>query len=600
MNTPINEQAQGKTAPKRPACRGYTTKEKLLPSLLLSLFAPLALCLFGPFEIFGNNMGEFKFLLWDFWLLCGAIAIGSAALIFTLLMLVRGRAFEICFGLVFGLSLMFFLQGNYLSMGTGALEGDGLGDGVSTLKSVINIVIWGIIVAGCVVAMPLLRRYKETVRIIATVALCAFVGMTLVNFAVVSLSTDVYATEKTDYHGNPTVENEMLTVQNLDTLATDKNIVVFIVDRLDHTYFDKAMAGCPEIFADLEGFTHFDDYVTLYPRTYPGVPHLLTGVEVDFSGSRLDYMENAYSTSPFWAELKAQGYDINVYTDDFYGYENAAHMRDFVSNTSGNVGYKIVENAGLSLDMIRLSLYRYFPFALQGLLGNVSTPMFDRYVEYDTEKPVFSTDMKDVYEALTDEAFTFRGAERGVSFIHVAGCHIPNVYGPDFGTPTDDERSDTNVAMKQSFKIISAYINEMKRMGVYEDATILILGDHCSIGSDRNEIKKPRVTTLLAKPAGVSEGALQESKAQVATADVIATVLSAAGSGKSSDYGTDIFSIPENENRVRYHYLQLVLGSTFYEGEYNNLKYEINGPGTDLDNWHLVSETVIPNIYYND
>lgn len=600
MNTQTPNMPQGTASSQRPAPRGYSTREKWLSSLLLSLFAPLALCFFGPFEIFGNNMGEFKFLLWDFWGLCTVIALAASALLFGLLMLLRGRAFDIGFGILFGLSLMLFLQGNYLSLGAGALSGDGVGESVSTLKMVVNMIVWIAIVAGCAVAVPLLRRFKDTVLLVATVALIAFVGMTTVNFIVVSLSTDAYATEKTNVQNGSTVQNEVLTYKNLDTLATDKNIVVFIVDRMDHTYFDKAMANCPEIFADLEGFTHFDDYVTLYPRTYPAVTHLLTGMEVDFSSSRLEYLKNAYSTSPYWAELKAQGYDINVYTDDFYGYDNAAHMRDFVSNTSGNVAYEIVNRASLSVDMIRLSLYRYIPFCLQGLLGDINTPMFDRYARYDSELPVFSTDMKDIYAEITDDAFTFRDAAQGVSFIHLAGCHIPNAYGVDFGVPTPNEKNDTDVAMKQSFKIISAYINEMKRMGVYEEATILILGDHSSIFSDRNAVNKTRVTTLLAKPAGVSEGALTESKAQIATEDVIATVLSAVGSDKSDAYGTDIFKIPEGENRTRHHYLQLVLGSSFYDGDYNNLHYEITGPGTDLDNWHLVGEEVIPNIYYND
>jgi hypothetical protein len=187
MNSPINERPditsdttlnstpdtppQEPTPPRRPTYPAYTAKEKWLPCLLLALFAPLALCFLAPFEIFGTNMGEFKFLLWDFWGLCGAIAVSAAALIFGLLMLVRGRAFDICYGLIFGLSLMLFLQGNYLSLGTGALSGDGVGEGISTLKSVVNIVIWAVIVLCCTVAIPLLRRFKETVRLISIIAL---------------------------------------------------------------------------------------------------------------------------------------------------------------------------------------------------------------------------------------------------------------------------------------------------------------------------------------------------------------------------------------------------------------------------------------------
>ena len=202
MNTQTPNMPQGTAPSQRPAARGYSTREKWLPSLLLSLFAPLALCFFGPFEIFGNNMGEFKFLLWDFWGLCTVIALAASALLFGLLMLLRGRAFDIGFGILFGLSLMLFLQGNYLSLGAGALSGDGVGESVSTLKMVINMIVWVAIVAGCAVAVPLLRRFKDTVLLIAVVALIAFVGMTTVNFIVVSLSTDVYASEKTGYQGD--------------------------------------------------------------------------------------------------------------------------------------------------------------------------------------------------------------------------------------------------------------------------------------------------------------------------------------------------------------------------------------------------------------
>lgn len=571
---------------KRPY-KGYTVKEKWLPSLLLALFAPLTICFFGPFEIYGNNMSEFKFVLWDFWFLCGVLALAGAAVLFGLLMLVRGRAFDVCFGLIFGLSLMFFVQGNYLSLGVDSLAGDGVGETISVAEIVINLIIWLLVVAGCVVAMLLLNRFRDVVRLVSTVAVIALVGMTVISFIVISLSTDVYATEKTGYQGDVTIDNEVLTVKNLDTLATDENIVVFIVDRFDHTYYDKAMQDCPEVFDDLDGFTHFDDYVTLYPRTYPGVPHILTGVEVDFTITRPEYMQNAYSSSPYWTALKEEGFDINVYTDTFYGYENATYMRDFVSNTSGNVSFKIIDRPNLSLDMIRISLYRYIPFLMRATLGNVSTPMYDKYVEYDMEQDVYTTDMKDVYEEMTDDEFTFRKSKRGVSFIHIMGCHTPNAYGPDFGEVTSEERNDTNVAMKQSFKIISAYINEMKRLGVYEESTILILGDHCSIGSDTVPPFRPHVTTLIAKPAGVAEGELKESKAQVGAQDVFATVLTAAGSDKAKDFGENIFDVPEDEDRIRRYYFQMVEG-TFYEGNYLNAELEVVGPGNDYDNWHLI------------
>jgi len=574
--------------------KGYTVKEKWLPSLLLSLFAPLTLCFFGPFEIYGNNMGEFKFVLWDFWLLCALVAFGAAAVIFALLMLVRGRVFDVCFGLVFGLSLMLFLQGNYLSMGLGALSGDGVGEEITSGQVTLNLIIWLVVLAGCIAAMVILRA-REIARLVYTVGSLALVGMTLISFLVISLTTDVYTTHKTDLSGEVIPENEVLTTKNLDTLAEENNIVIFIVDRFDHTYFDEAMESCPEIFDALEGFTHFDDYTTLYPRTYPGVIHLVTGVEPDFALPRLQFMQAAYQNSPYLAELKAMGFDINVYTDDYYGYENATHMRQWVSNTSGNIDYQIVKKNALSMDMIRVSLYRYLPFSMRESIGEVSTTMYEQYVSYELEKPLFTTDMKDVYNALTDGEFTFRDAKKGLSYIHIAGCHLPNAYGPDFGEVKEEERYDSNVSLKQSFAIISAYLEEMKRMGVYESSTILILGDHCSIGSDSKLPYKAHVTTLLAKPAGVGEGEMVTRATQISTNDVFATVLDAAGSDKAWDYGENIWEIPEDQNRSRTYYFQ-----QYVEGSYRkNAVYQIVGNGNDFENWILTRVDDLPHSIYD-
>ena len=580
--------------------KGYTLREKWFVSLLLALFAPFSLCVFGPFEIYANNMSEFKFLLWDFWSLCAIIAVAAFALIFGTLMLLRGRAFDICFGLILGLSLMLFIQGNYLSLGAGSLAGDGLDGAISTAKTVINLVVWIVVVAACVVAMLLLNRFRDTVRLVATVAVVALVGMTLISFAVISLSTDAYATEKNGYQGDTSIDNEVLTVKNLDTLATDNNIVVFIVDRFDRRYYDKAIKDCPEIFDELDGFTYFSDYVSLYPRTYPAVVHLMTGVEPDFADAdyaRYDYMKNAYGASPYLTALKEKDFDINLYTDSFYGYDNATHMRGTVSNTSGNVSYEIVNHKQLSVDMLRVSLYRYIPFVMRDLLGTVSTTMYDKYVVYGTPEPIFRSDMKAVYEHMTDGDFSFREASDGLSYIHLSGCHLPNDYNADFGKVTDKEMYDSNVAMKQSFKIISEYISEMKRMGVYDRSTIIILGDHCNIETDTELPNKPHMTALLAKPSGVSDGELTESKAQISTKNLFATVLSAAGSPKASDYGETVFEVPENEDRARLYYFQAVEGN-LYEGDYRNAVYEIVGAGDDFKNWHLIKvDDLGKNIY---
>lgn len=582
---------------KKPVYKGFTTKEKILPVIMLSLIAPFMVCFFGPFEIFGNNIDQFKFALGDFWLLCIVFAAAIAAVVGTVLMLLRGRAFDVAYGLVFGISLMLFLQGNFLSMGMTSLEGDGAAEALGFGKIFINTAIWVLIVGGSIAAMLFLDKYRDTVRLISIVVLIAVLGSSLISFATLSLTTDVYGDKSM-------VEikqgEQVLTVKNLDTLAKEQNVIVFIVDRFDYEYYDVAMRDCPEIFNELEGFTYFADYITKYPRTFPGALHVLTGVETDFSMSHDDYMTHAYESSEHLMDIKNQGFDVNIYTDDYYCYRDAGDMGAYAENLSGKVSYRILQSASLSVDMIRLSLYRYLPFCAQGLVGNISTPTFDKYVQYDMAYDIFSTDMAKTYGVLTDDEFTLRESDKGYSFIHIDGCHKSTVYDSDFnplpeGDPDGLKNSTVNV-MTQSFKVISRYIAEMKRLGVYEDATIIITGDHASIRSDSKVPDDAYVTALLVKPAGVGEGKTVNNYAQLDVDNVLATIKEACGI--ATDTPT-VFEVPEDEEQVRTLMFQRSYKNEAGKTVYENIEYEIRGNGKDFSNWTIMSRTELGKSIYD-
>ena len=572
---------------KKPVYKGFTTKEKILPVIMLSLIAPFMVCFFGPFEIFGNNIDQFKFALSDFWLLCIVIALGISAALCAVLMLLRGRAFDIAYGLVFGISLMLFLQGNFLSMGITSLEGDGNNEaGLGMGKILLNAAIWLLVVGGSIAVMLLLAKYRDTVRLISIVVLVAVLGSSLISFVTLSLTTDVYGDKSMV---SITEGEQVLTVKNLDTLAKEQNVIVFIVDRFDYEYYDVALRDCPEIFDELEGFTYFADYVTKYPRTFPGALHVLTGVETDFTLSHDDYMNSAYENSEHLQQIKQQGFDINIYTDDYYCYKDAGVMDAYTENVSGKVSYRIVQSASLAIDMIRLSLYRYLPFCAQGLVGNISTPTFDKYVDYDMTYDLFSTDMAKTYGILTEDAFTLRESDKGYSFIHVDGCHKSTIYDSDFnllpeGDPEGLKNSTVNV-MTQSFKLISRYLAEMKRLGVYEDATIIITGDHASIGSDTKEPSYAYVTALFVKPAGVSEGETVNNYAQLDVDNVLATIKEATGI--ATDVPT-VFEVAEGEEQVRQLMFQRAFKNESGKTVYENIVYEIRGNGKDFANWTIV------------
>ena len=107
---PVVDQKGGKDAPER------SLASTCLIALLLSVAAPLTVCVFGPFEIYSANLSEFSFSLFDFLQYDLLFALGASAIIFAFLMLVRGIVFDIAATCVAWISLMLFVQRNYLSL----------------------------------------------------------------------------------------------------------------------------------------------------------------------------------------------------------------------------------------------------------------------------------------------------------------------------------------------------------------------------------------------------------------------------------------------------------------------------------------------------
>ena len=316
-----NEQtvSQKSNGQKKPY-EGFSLKERLLPTILLAFAASLTVCFFGPFDIYGNNLSEFKFALTDFlgWsLLFSLIGIG---LITAVLLPLRRRVFDTVYAVLLWFTVMLFAQGNYLNIGISSLTGDGVGDeDPGILPYVINTAIWVLIgVAIIVLMLRFFQTHRETVRTVIVVALIAVLGMQAVNLAVLSLTTDVWSAKDTD-GVHSTDKKQILTYENLEKVSANKNIIYFVVDRFDVEYYEEyGLEECPELFDELDGFTYFDDMVSLYPRTFPAVPYMLTGIEHNFEDARLDYFTNAYQNSPFLKELKKNNYSVNIYTDDFY------------------------------------------------------------------------------------------------------------------------------------------------------------------------------------------------------------------------------------------------------------------------------------------
>ena len=334
--------------------------------------------------------------------------------------------------------------------------------------------------------------------------------------------------------------------------------MVFVLDRFDYDYYRDVAEDDPDFFAPLTGFTLFDDNLSLYSRTYPAIGSMITGVRQEdadgnpFGWDADTYFASAYSTSPFLQELKANGYEIRLYTGPYYGYRSAEPLAGIAENVEVSDGYRISNRGELVQYMIGLAGYRLLPHLLKNTI-HVTTAMFNSLVQYVGEHPAYVLNDWETFAGLTEHGLTVdeQGAENAFRFIHLNGCHGPCHMGEDGSYRLS---ASIEEATKGSFNLIYRYIAELKRLGLYENATILITGDHPWGRSNEQDPAEPRLTPVFVKPAGASQEPLRTSGAQVCQElNMQAFLVKSSGLTTERDWGVSYLEVPEGTDIERRH-----------------------------------------------
>lgn len=560
-------------------------KKRLAPVLLAAASFPAIICVGVPLEIFGGNLDEFLFSFSDFMPYCLLLGLAVFLLSAAILFFLPKKAYKFVYPVFVAVPLMMLAQGTFLNFGVNSLPGDNMeGDSLSTWALVLDTLLWCavLILAAASGAVKKRRRVRTVCMFLSTVTILT------------QLSSSVFAAVNVDHILLPRTEREMfvshnyvpkvMTGENLTSIAGSRNVVVFVVDRFDEKYAEDALTEKPDIYDELEGFTWYRDNISMYGHTFPAVTHMLSGKEFSCSDSREEYLRAAFEGDIPLKILSDAGYAIDVYTQSFYSYYSENDLPDYIENVLPVMKLgelSALDRLKISSNMIRMALYRCLPFAAKGIVGGVGSDTNKNIVLSSRSNDAYSLDMKNVYDKMCAADFDVSG-EKKFSFIHVTGCHSVD-YGEDFGEPTDDEKHDPAVSVRVSFKIIDRYLSEMKRLGVYDDATIIITGDHAAAISDRKALDGPRLTALFVKRAGVGSGSLRFSSAQTSHEDLWATIFESEGLDDADVPGVPVFDIPERENRTRRY-----VWHTYQKGSLDEYVYDIGGPGGEWKSWRLV------------
>lgn len=594
---------KAKTAPKKD---GSEAKKKagfsvshIITSVIAALAFSFSFFVAGPLGFFFSeaNRGYFE----DNNIYASMIVpltVIAAAVFFVILaailILATGKLHTVMVSVITWLLVCGYLQTLLFNGWTNGLIADGNTGNVMPAFGIPNLILWivlGVIIIGLPLSIhSIMKKYPKFPQFVGEILAKPFLIYLLVLvFAMQGaglLETVLNAPEEQK-------STAYLSSDNMFDVSKNDNVVVFILDRFDYEYYQAVLKEDPAFFDDFDGFTSYVDNISLYARTYPAMTSMLTGVENDFSGTRTEYFTKAYTQSNFIEDMVDGGYDVNIYVPNWYVYDDASEMGGLANAVNPSDSAHLDDPMGLLSALMNYSVYNYGPDILKPAIS-VSTNTFATFASQDTGHEMYAIDDEKVYAEFAQQGVKQKD-KNNFTFLHLRGCHYP--YNIDENCVNVGDGNSTLVKQTTGvFKLVREYIAELKAMGAYENATIIITGDHANPVYDTKDVQSPKNTALLVKEKGQFGTAFKESEAPVCQENLIPTIIKSSGVKASADYGRAYSEISEDEVITR----KYLFEKSVKENDENKdeiVEYEITGSARDFNNWKVKERHPIGYIY---
>ncbi len=556
----------------------FTRGQKLALALCANAFAALTLLFFPPMEVYLGNVMEFAFPPSVVWPLLLAAAAAVTLVVSAVEMLLPERAFLVIAPAGFAAGLCCYVQANFLNAHMGTLTGST--DVYSTGLIVGNLVLWAVVAAAVFVFLGLMTRFQKRRG--------AMSALVFVSLALIAMQAAALVFQWTQVDTAAMQKDTYLTGEDEFVLSKGPNVVEFVIDTCDVSYFEQAREQYPDMTDNLRGFTYYPNATSTHSRTYPSVTYMLTGEMCYFDRPMTQYVDEAWQSGRFVPDLKAAGCDVRVFTEAPYVSDRA--LTDLLGNSGRVEGnwFSVVSPRGLLTQMLKISLYRESPYLVKWRFAYDGGKVNRAVMRYP--HPVIEENDAYFYKQLTGErrltvSADYRSAYR---FYHFSGAHPGETLGAD-ARPSD--KKDRSAAIRGDIRIIEEYLAQLKALGLYESTTVIITADHGSSGStdhssaDNLEIAYPYRPLIIVKPAGVgADVPFATSQAPVCHGDRFATVLAGLGADTSA-YGSPIWDIAEDAVRDRYYYFTAMYSDA--NGEVALREYRVSGNAADFASWSL-------------
>ena len=431
-------------------------------SLICLAFAFLA-GVFSPYESYLTNASEMTFgkeLLFPEVMKLFLILFGVGILVTFLLGFINKNC-QKYFGIfLFGIFLVFYIQGTFLAGNLPPLDGT-LPDWSAYMKE-------NVISAVLILAVGLLLFYgvkkagiQKTLKYAAAVSLTVVV---MLGSALVNLNSS--------YSAPSASAEKVITSEHLFEMSKDRNFIILLVDAVDSATFQKMMnSEDPQFAKTLQDFTYYPDTVCAYPYTTVSIPFILSGQwflnEQDFP----DYVNQSLDQSPLFQSMEDNNYRIGVYDDTLsYNSEGINRFENYMAQKTVFSSFK--DFAGAELEYF---WFKYAPYPLKRFT-DVSITQFQDILASDSSSELFSWKNRTFLDNLSQQGIQNTDG-KSFKFIHLQGAHKPFEYDSQ-ANYIEKAEGDYETNIEAAFFTVDEYLKALKKAGVYDNSVIVILADH--------------------------------------------------------------------------------------------------------------------------
>lgn len=556
-------------------------RRRLVLALLACAFLVLTVLVVAPLELVAGSSDSLLFGVKQVWQVVVVAGLVIAVVLGLDVSAIRGHVFDVVVAIVVGLGVGAYVQVLFMNSSLPVADGNLVDWTQFAPITGLSLLVW----AGIVAVLVVLAVKRPRVERAAAAALSA--ALIVVQIAgVVGIVTKA-ASEP---------ESITITEKGLFDVSGKKNVVCFVLDMTDTADAKQAYADYSNMLDGLDGFTWYQNSTgSMIPTRY-GIPSLLTGVRPQPGEDAADFLSSMYTTSHFLDDVAAQGYTTDIYSDSadwIDGWSEYLGQRAENFESTSDVAKNALDWRGTLRILYQCALYRDIPWIAKPFFwfytDQINQGMVSSTSESSPDLTPYAMDDPAFYQTLKENGLSINNKDASFRFIHLVGTHWP--YTMDADGNRVAESSDWESQMVGAFKIVRTYMDELKRLGLYDSTTVVITADHGTWYLTPDEINDVSTPIIFVKPAQSAKAdsvPCQISQQPVSHYDLQATMLKGMGASQDvldhyGEFNQAIEDRTDPADRLRYYLM------TTSDGKLDTSwrEYQISGDSQDFSNWYL-------------